>query len=233
MGIMALLRGPGRFSLLVSLPANAADLAEAAIEGGADGLKLHLNVEHRASGTRFGTFEEEEERLAAVCRVAAGKAGLGIMPGSQRVASPAELLMLNRMGFEYMDCYVHDLPASYLSLAGVALARMLAVPASYRTAEVRELAALGADAVEASIVEPEGYGRPLTALDLARYRSLVTASGLPVVVPSQRHVHPGDVGLLARAGVRGLLIGAVVTGKTPASVRSATAAFRDAIENLA
>lgn len=41
-------------SLFVSLPANDVRLAKAALEEGADALKVHFNVGHRASGNQFG-----------------------------------------------------------------------------------------------------------------------------------------------------------------------------------
>ena len=50
----ALNEAPGQ--LFVSLPANDIKLAETALASGADGLKVHINVGHRASGNRFGTL---------------------------------------------------------------------------------------------------------------------------------------------------------------------------------
>jgi hypothetical protein len=44
--------------LIASLPKNDPALAKAAAAGGADMLKIHLNVEHAASGTKFGSFDE-------------------------------------------------------------------------------------------------------------------------------------------------------------------------------
>lgn len=52
----ALNEAPG-LQLFVSLPANDIKLAEAALASGADGLKVHINVGHRASGNRFGTLD--------------------------------------------------------------------------------------------------------------------------------------------------------------------------------
>ena len=52
--------------LIVSLPRNDRDLARAAIDSGADLLKVHVNVHHRASGTAFGSLQEEMDRLNAI-----------------------------------------------------------------------------------------------------------------------------------------------------------------------
>ena len=43
------------FTVVVSLPANDLDLARAALDAGAQAIKVHCNVWHRASGHTFGT----------------------------------------------------------------------------------------------------------------------------------------------------------------------------------
>lgn len=220
----------GRLALIVSLPDNTVELARAAIEGGADALKLHLNVEHRASGTQFGSFTEERDRLGAVVQAAGTAVTMGIMPGSRSLASPAELDSLESLGFRFMDCYAHDLPAHYLRYGG--LKKMVALDHRFRVEDAQGLAQLGVDALEASVVEPEGYGQSLSALDLARYSLLARHFSGPVVVPTQRRVSPDDVPALARAGVSALMIGAIVTGREAASLGKATAAFRAAIRAL-
>ena len=60
-----------KFSLVVSLPSNNLELAEAALDGGAQAVKVHCNVWHRASGHTFGTYAENREflqQLIALCR---------------------------------------------------------------------------------------------------------------------------------------------------------------------
>ena len=45
--------------LIMSLPDNDPALCRAAFEEGADVVKVHINVEHRASGTHFGRLAQE------------------------------------------------------------------------------------------------------------------------------------------------------------------------------
>src|SRR5690606_12862086 len=85
------------FSLLVSLPQNDPALARAAMRGGAQGLKIHINVEHHASGTHFGSWSEEKERIAAILEEAK-EAPVGIVPGGNPFASPAEFAEMAQMG---------------------------------------------------------------------------------------------------------------------------------------
>ena len=49
-----------KFSLVVSLPSNDLELAKAALEGGAQAVKVHCNVWHRASGHTFGSYAENK-----------------------------------------------------------------------------------------------------------------------------------------------------------------------------
>ena len=55
-----------RPALIASLPGNRLDLAKAAVECGADVVKVHMNVQHRASGLHFGTFEVDKETLQEI-----------------------------------------------------------------------------------------------------------------------------------------------------------------------
>ena len=58
-----------KFVLVVSLPSNNLELAKAALEGGADAVKVHCNVWHRASGHTFGTYEENKAFLKDLIRL--------------------------------------------------------------------------------------------------------------------------------------------------------------------
>ena len=71
-----------RFSVIAALPRNDLALAEAALEGGAQAVKVHCNVWHRASGNTFGTFEENRtflRELIALC----GDVPVGLVPGGE------------------------------------------------------------------------------------------------------------------------------------------------------
>ena len=68
------------FTLMVSLPQNDPELARAAIRGGAQGLKIHINVHHHASGTHFGTWAEERNEIEAILEEA------GVSPSRVTIA---------------------------------------------------------------------------------------------------------------------------------------------------
>ena len=213
------------WTLLVSLPRNDIALARAALRGGARGLKVHINVEHFASGTRFGSFDEERETMAHIVQLAreAG-ASVGVVPGaSGSFASPDEFRGLAAIGIDYFDAYPFDCPA--WALAQTNLDVMMAAFHGYDLNEFAGMEALGMTLCEASILGHDEYGKALTAGDVARYAALVKALTVPVIVPSQKKIEPQDVAALRKSGARGLLIGAIVTGRDADSIEAAARAF--------
>jgi len=218
-----------RMSLLVSLPANDPELARAAVAGGAHALKVHMNVDHRASGTHFGTLAEERPALEQI-RQAAGSLPVGLVAGGSATVPASEIAGAMDLGFRTFSMYAHHMPAAWFGIEGAAF--MLAPGYSYTLDEIAALGRLPIALLEASVIQPDGYGQPLTALDLAWYRGIADRVRQPVVVPSQRRLVPEDVPALASAGVRAVMIGAVVTGHTADTIYAATAAFRQAVEQV-
>ena len=50
-----------KMCLIASIPENNYEIAKAAWEAGADAVKVHINVWHRASNNTFGTLEQNQE----------------------------------------------------------------------------------------------------------------------------------------------------------------------------
>jgi len=213
-----------RPALLVSLPRNDPELAQAALAGGADGLKVHLNVVHHASGIYFGSWEEEGEAIRAI--VALG-APVGMVPGTQeRFISPREAEEIGAAGVDFVDAYLQDIPDWLPERAG-GMGVMVAL--SWRDAVSGwDLGPLAGRCrmLEASVVRPEEYGQPLAEGDLEAYRQIHGRyPELPAIVPTQRALRPAEVVRVLATGMRGLLIGAIVTGKTPEGIERVTREF--------
>jgi hypothetical protein len=213
------------WTLLVSLPKNDFDLARAALDGGAKGLKVHINVEHFASGTRFGTLQEEHSNLTKIVDLARERgAHVGIVPGAGgKFASREDFRELGKIGVDYFDAYPADAPAWVFEQSDLDV-----MMAAFHGGDLDELAALqdlGMTLCEASILGHESYGGPLCALDLAKYRALTQKISVPIIVPSQKKIEPHDVPALQKTGVKGLLIGAIVTGRDAASLEAASRSF--------
>jgi putative N-acetylmannosamine-6-phosphate epimerase len=221
--LASLLEGP---RLIVSLPANSPELAEAAAEGGADALKVHLHVEHEASGTQFGGLEEERDALSAILGL---ELPTGVVPGAgDALPTREEMNELAAMGIDFFDLYARDMPTWLISFDK--MTRAIALDEAATPEDVGELESMGFEMLEVAIVPHEGYGRPLSVADLAAYRAIRRATSLPIIVPTQRAIDPGEVSVLVReVGVNSVMIGAIVTGREPEPLRAATEEFAAAL----
>lgn len=211
--------------LIVSLPRNDLELARAAASAGADLLKVHVNVRHRASGTTFGTLDEEEARLAEILGL-----GLptGLVPGEDAMVTPDQVPRLRR--FAFLDAYLTRLP---LFLYDVGIPVIPAVPHDYPASAFGSLLALPGEWLEAALVPPDGYGREPVADDLVALAHLGALTRRRLIVPTQRRIRPEDLGrYFGIAQVWAVMIGAVVTGRTARGVGRATEAFRRALDAL-
>ncbi|MBE3574250.1 MAG: hypothetical protein IMW99_02135 [Firmicutes bacterium] len=229
MGSYATVFSQKAFVLIASLPANDPIIAKEALNAGADVLKVHINLHHRASGQQFGSLHEEQSRLVEILRLARAKGvPVGIVPGAEPVVNLGLLTELRDMGFSFISAYAQHLGPEALTLTGID--RMIAPDYTYSIPEVTALGTLGFEVLEASVIPPDRYGAPLSLRDLARYHAIATAVPMPVVVPTQLRIQPEEVSFLRQAGVRGVMIGAVVTGRDAAGMARATQAFRRAID---
>lgn len=221
-----------KFVLVVSLPANDLELAKAALEGGADAVKVHCNVWHRASGRTFGTYEENKGFLRELIELC-GHVPVGLVPGtSEAFISESELRELEEMGLDFISAYSHHLPA--FALDSRKITNAVAIGSDYTESLLDAVRESDIAVLEASVVQGEAYGQDLTCGDILRYSSIVRRTGKTCMIPTQKKIRPEDVHHLYRAGCRALMIGAVVFGQKPApeEVRVITAAYRAAVDAL-
>ena len=221
-----------KFTLVVSLPSNDLTLAKAALEGGADAVKVHCNVWHRASGHTFGTYEENKpflKELIALC----GDVPVGLVPGTDEAfITEPELRELEEMGLGFLSAYSHHLPS--FAMDSERITNAVAIGSGYREADLEAIRDSDIQVLECSVVRGEEYGQNLTCADILRYSSIVKRTGKPCMVPTQKKIRPEDVKYLYRAGCTALMIGAIVFGQDPApeELRTVTKAFRKAVDAL-
>lgn len=202
----------GNLPVLVSLGRHDIELAKAAVEAGAFGLKFHLNAYHRASGTTFGSFAEERPFIEQLAKL--GKPML-VMSGQETQPTLDELNALADYGVEGWNIYLkHVQPHLYQSR----LKPILALDSDSGRTEIAAIRAIPGAMVEASIGRFAEYGQPLNDNDLARFADIVRMSGRPVIAPSQKKFTAADVPGLRAAGIGAILLGIVVTGATPDEV---------------
>ena len=216
-----------KLTLIMSLPVNDPELCRAAFGEGADVVKIHLNVHHRASGTHFGTLDEQREALEEMLECKAGP--MGIVPGGSVEDAERDFEALEQMPFSFYSVYAHHIPGCML---GSARPLMAACDYSYSMDEISLMPEAGAKIVEASVIPGGEYGTRLNMRDLMKYTAIARSVGVPVVVPTQRAIRPEEVWLLSRAGVKAIMIGAMVTGKEKDGILAAIRAFRKAVDEV-
>lgn len=218
-----------KFVLIMSLPQNDPKLVEAAIEGGADVLKVHINVEHRASKTLFRSLNEEYNNLREILAIS-GDRPCGIVLGGNIDYPVQELTQAYEMGFDFISLYAHHTKPEVLNNKNIS--KMIAVDYTYDSQDVKVLEILGIDAIEASIMHPEEYGSLLSVKDIIKYKIIRESTSLPIIVPSQKYIMPSYVKILKDIGINGIMIGAVVTGKTSDAIYRKVMEFRKSIDSM-
>jgi hypothetical protein len=218
-----------KMTLIVSLPENNLEFAQAALREGADAVKMHVNVNHRASGNTFSSAEAYRDVFQQIRSEYAGP--LGIVPGgSFEEIKSSEMKILAEYGFNYFSIYAHHMPSWMVTHSD--MEKTFAISSDYVAKKMASLRAFGITALEASIVPGDEYGSPLTFKDILSYQYLAEKADVPVLIPSQRKLVPDDISLIVQAGVRGVMLGAVVTGHTTESIKGAVADFRNAIDKV-
>lgn len=209
-------------SVIVSLPENRMDLAQAAIDAGADALKFHINVSHRASGNEFKDVEHYARMFKEVREAFTGPIGIVIGDDIEKVLG-ANTKKLKELGFNYYSLYAKDIGSKMLIQDD--LECTVAVDDKFAQEWIRGIESFNIQAVELSIVKKEDYGKPLNFEDLISYKSYRENTKLPLVVPSQKKLVPEDLVILQEIGINAVMLGAVTIGHTVESIFETVSKF--------
>ncbi|AEC02978.1 hypothetical protein [Parasphaerochaeta coccoides] len=221
-----------KFSLVVSLPENDLGLARAALDGGCDAVKVHVNVWHRASGHTFGTYQENKGFLRDMVRLC-GDVPVGLVPGgADAFISPEERVEMEALGVDFFSSYAQHLPVHMMESR--ILTKMPAIDSTYTQNTLDAIRASEIDVLECSIQPGELYGTPLNYADILKYADISAKVGKPTLIPTQKVIKPSEVRHLHHAGCKAIMIGAIVLGKDPSPerLRAVTQEFREAIDAL-
>jgi hypothetical protein len=214
-------------TLIVSLPENSPEMAKAALDGGADALKVHANVSHKASGNKFPSVKEQKDIFAEIIDLA-GEIPVGLVPGdAPEKITAEELALVQQLGFDFLSIYAHHIPVK--ELQNSPFVKAVAYDQSYQIKDAVNYDQLGIDIIEASIVPKDEYGQRLTYKDIINYSALKNIVQKPVVIPTQKAIQPEELNLLSKTGVDAIMIGAVVTGNSIEGVKRVTRLFKDEI----
>lgn len=217
-----------KLTLVFSSPLNDYKMLRAAWENGAEAVKVHLNVNHHASHTQFKTFAEEKDVLAKI--LADSPVPVGLVMGGSSADVVRDLDDILAENFDFCSLYLHHTPLEVYQQKK--LTKMSACDYTYSLDDIHALGKNGAEIIETSIVHPDEYGDLLTMKEIITYQQIREQVTIPMLVPSQKKVRVSDLSQLTEVGVNGLMIGAVVTGKTVETVSRSLASFRNGIDRL-
>ena len=156
---------------------------------------------------------------------------MGIVPGEKELPAEKEMKELFKMGFDFFDVKMEYLKDWMVRSPEVG--RIVAFGKDYSLDNLLNVKkVLNVDGVEAAIISASDYGKDLNVGDLQGYISIAISAGVPVIVPTQKSIKVSEVPIIADTGAKGLMIGAIVTGKTANSIKKATREFRAAIDDL-
>ena len=219
-----------KISLIVSLPENNIELAKAALLAGADVLKIHINVEHRASKTRFGSLSEELDTIRKIiCLCKEQNKPIGIVAGGHDKIPMTEIEGILNEGFNFISLYDKHMNPLILNKN---IYKMVAIDDNYKLEYVKSYDELPIDILECSIMKPETYGDELTVREILQYQSIRSTTRKPIVIPTQRNITPEQALILQVMGINAIMIGAIVTGKTQEDIYRNTLKFRETIDNF-
>src|SRR5690554_1072775 len=90
-------------SLIVSLPKNNFDYAKAAWESGADAIKIHVNANHFASGTKFYNMEKEWPVIKEILEKSPVPVGIVIGDNQDDIIKDFDNIM--KQSFSFISVY--------------------------------------------------------------------------------------------------------------------------------
>jgi hypothetical protein len=211
-----------KMTLIVSLPENRLELAQAAISGGADALQLNIKL------GEFKEFKDEKKYLEEI--IDNSSVPVGISADWEEQPGIKHFKEILGTGFDFLNVGIEYLSPSLLALDQVS--KILMLNSRYALDDVVELSASHFSAMDAAIIPTSGWGKDLIVGDLQNYISIVLAAGIPVIIPTQRLIRPSEVAIIADTGARGILLTPVVTGSSPKHIKQNVRDFRVAVDDL-
>jgi hypothetical protein len=148
----------------------------------------------------------------------------------ENILSEAEMNEFKKLGFDFIDIPSNDAPDHLLEKGG--FGRIVALGPDYGELDLTKLSDRPIDGLDAAVIEPEEWGKDLNVGDLQQYITIAMSTTLPVIVPAQKSIKASEVPIIWDAGVKGIMIGAAITGDTPASLKAVIGEYRTAVESI-
>jgi len=211
-----------KMTLIVALPGNDPELAEAAISGGADALQLSINVKGSED------FKSEKEAIAKILKFA--QIPVGVMIGGKESVDQSAMKEMIKLGVDFVNVKIEHAPSFIPEVKNIT--KVLSLGSRFTIDVVLGIGQYGANAINAAIIPSSEFGKVLIVGDLQNYISIVISAGIPVIVPTQRSIRTSEVAIIADTGAKGLMLTTVVTGTVPKHVEKAVREYRIAVDDL-
>jgi len=193
-------------TLIVHLPENSVEMAQAAEASGADALL----VTHG---------EDEEEILKAVSI----PVGLDVDK-----ALPKQVEKKLELKFDFLNFHP-DVLEHYGKLKKT---KIVALDDTFTLDKLMNIGDKPIDGIDAAIIPINQEGRELIVGDLQNYIAIALSSDLPVIIPTQRSIRVSEVPIIWDTGVKGLILTKVVLGDDTKSLIKTVKEYRAAIDDI-
>lgn len=197
-----------KVTLIVELPSNDLPLAQAAIEAGADALIV-----------------KDHEKAIEILKGVEVPVGVDLSQSTK--LSEKEIKAYEK--FDFISFHFEVMPTV---AKGVKNGRILALNEEYTLDKLIGVEDTGAQAIDAAIVPLSQKNKELMVGDLQNYIAIAISSNLPVIVPTQRHIKPSEVAIIADTGAKGIILTAATLGESQKSLAEAVREFRTAADDL-
>ncbi|MCS7244323.1 MAG: hypothetical protein RMJ36_06290 [Candidatus Calescibacterium sp.] len=213
-----------KFLIIASPATNDYEVVSSFVDAGVEIVKLHLNITHPVSKKKIGSYEREKENILKLV-IDYPNVVWGIVPGNiltdRDSFEEIEYSQLEAF-FDFIDLFYYSYTPHYLNSS---LNKMVAVDRVLSKEELQELNRYKFFGIEASVVDKDFYGFPLTLKDITDYRRLIENTDIPVFIPTQKRIIPSDVSMLYSIGAKGIVLGQISTSFNIDSIKKITTQF--------
>lgn len=220
-----------KFFLIGSPASNDYNVIKAFVSEGMEAIKLHVNIFHPVSKQKIGSFNEEKEKILQVI-LDYPNVLWGIVPGNL-ITNPECFEEIDHAElesyFDFVDLFHHSYTLHYLSYKND---KMVAIDKVLSKNELELIEKYKFFAIEASIVDKDYYGMPLTLEDIFNYKKIVENTEIPVFVSTQKKILPSHVPLLYSLGIKGIVLGQISTSFDLDNIKRTVNKFLEEIGKL-
>lgn len=232
-----------KFILEVTMP-QTIEFVDAALEGGAQALKLRCNqngVGGFSNGVYSGPFQTRKAFLKEAVEHA-GDVPVGLVPGIPgNVLTRAECAEAEEIGIDFLNCDPTYMPPYMMDTPNIS--KVLCYTYENRSPELINWLNEDpkVDVIEVGLLPHSEFGKRLCYHDIMWYRDIVKRFKKPLIATAERHILPEEIKYLYDEGIHSLMIGLSVYYEflkqeggplTTDFVKRITAQYREAIEKL-